>query len=247
MKQNIYDDPEFFRMYHELRKTKITYNDFVEQPAIKNLLPELKNLNILDLGCGFGELAKYCIDQGAQFVQGVDISEQMLSIAEKHPRITYHCCAMEEIRFDNNLFDVVISSLAFHYIDNYRELIKNVSHWIKPNGYLIFSIEHPVILSSKEQSGWAENSNNEKIYWPIDNYGEEGIREQFWGVDGVVKYHRKLSTLVNTLIDNHFVIEKMDEPESIPEGLVKKPTLINERRRPSFLLIKARRNGGNSK
>ncbi|GIP32108.1 bifunctional 2-polyprenyl-6-hydroxyphenol methylase/3-demethylubiquinol 3-O-methyltransferase UbiG [Paenibacillus sp. J2TS4] len=241
MKQNIYDDPEFFQMYHKLRQTRVTYNDFIEQPAIKRLLPELKDLKVLDLGCGFGELAKYCVDQGAQSVHGIDISKQMLSIAHKDPRITYHCMAMEDLFFERGAFDLIVSSLAFHYVENFKELMMNISNWLTVNGYLVFSTEHPVVLSRKEQSGWIENSDREKLYWPIDHYGEEGIREQFWGVEGVIKYHRKLSTLINTLLENDFMIERMEEPESTPEGLSKMPKLINERRRPSFLLIKAKK------
>lgn len=241
MKQNIYDNPEFFQMYTELRKSKITYNDFIEQPAIKRELPELTGLDILDLGCGFGELSKYCIEKGAKSVIGVDISKKMLNIAEKHPKIKYINSSMEDIEFDSNQFDLVVSSLAFHYVEDFNELIRKISNWVKPNGYLIFSTEHPMILSRKIQTGWEKDDEGNKLFWPVDNYGEEGSREQFWGIDGVIKYHRKFSTLINTLIENGLMIEKVEEPESIPIGLEKMPKLINERRRSSFIIIKSKK------
>lgn len=239
MKQNIYDNPKFFQMYKNLRESKITYNDFIEQPAMKRLLPDLNGLTVLDLGCGFGELAHYCIDRGAAHVTGVDLSEKMMAMAHKHPRITYMQSPMEDTRFSCNEFDLVTSSLAFHYIEDYDALVKNIAGWIKPGGYLVFSTEHPVMLSSKDQEGWVQDSENKSMHWPLDNYGEEGMRSQFWEVDGVIKYHRKLSSLVNGLIRNGLSIEEMDEPEAIPEGLEKMPRLINERKRPSFILIKA--------
>ncbi|HBS45762.1 MAG TPA: SAM-dependent methyltransferase, partial [Paenibacillus sp.] len=68
MQQNIYDNPEFFQMYKNLRESKITYNDFIKQPAIRGLLPVLQDLNVLDLGCGFGEMANYMIDYNASQV-----------------------------------------------------------------------------------------------------------------------------------------------------------------------------------
>ena len=241
MEQNLYDNPEFFNMYKDLRATKLTYNDFIEQPAIRSLLPDLKNLKVLDLGCGFGELTNYILNNGAIHVTGVDISEKMLAMAKQHPQINYLHSSMEEIQFNNNEFDVVVSSLAFHYIQDYSSLISRISKWIKPNGYLVFSTEHPVVLSDKRQEGWIKDSNNNILHWPIDNYGEEGRRTQFWGIDGVIKYHRKLSTLVNVLIQNGLIIQQIDEPESIPEGLEKMPKLINERKRPSFVLIKAQK------
>lgn len=92
------------------------------------------------------------------------------------------------------------------------------------------------------QSGWVKDPDQNILHWPIDNYGEEGLRNQFWGIDGVIKYHRKLSTLLNaTLIQNGLTIEGIVEPESSLEGLEKMPKLINETRRPSFLIIKARK------
>lgn len=82
MKQNLYDDPQFFNMYKTLRDSKITYNDFIEQPAMRRLLPEVEGLTIADLGCGFGDLALYLVENGAQQVVGVDLSENMLQHAK---------------------------------------------------------------------------------------------------------------------------------------------------------------------
>ncbi|MBM7569262.1 class I SAM-dependent methyltransferase [Paenibacillus sacheonensis] len=241
MEQNLYDNPVFFNMYKNLRETKITYNDFIEQPAIRRLLPNLANLNVLDLGCGFGELTTYMADNGAMHVTGVDISEKMLAMTRKHQRIDYIHSSMEEVQFNPNAFDLVVSSLAFHYIEDYNSLMSRISKWIQPNGYLIFSTEHPVVLADQKQEGWIKDANNNKIHWPIANYGEEGRRTQFWGIDGVIKYHRKLSTLMNVLIRNGFMIQEIDEPESIPEGLEQMPKLISERMRPSFIVIKAQK------
>lgn len=243
MKQNLYDNSEFFAMYKSLRETRVTYNDFIEQPAMKKLLPGLEGLNVLDLGCGFGELAHYCINNGASHVTGVDLSEKMLGLAKKDPHITFVRRAMEEVQFDNGQFDLVVSSLAFHYIEDINALMGNISKWIKPIGYLVFSIEHPVVLSHASQTGWVVNSDDDKLHWPLDNYSDEGVRTQFWGIDGVIKYHRKLSTLLNLLTQNDFVIQQIDEPEATPEGLEKMPKLISEKRRPSFLLVRAMKKG----
>src|SRR5690606_20234950 len=132
MQQNIYDHPEFFKMYKNLRDTRITYNDFIEQPAIKRLLPPLEGLRVLDLGCGFGEMANYLIDHGAMHVTGVDISENMLAIAKTHKNIQYLHSSMEDVTFEEHQFDLIVSSLAFHYIADYDSLIVNIVKWMKP-------------------------------------------------------------------------------------------------------------------
>lgn len=76
-KQNIYDHPEFFKGYIQLRETGNSYNEVLEQPAIHSLLPaSLEGLEILDLGCGAGHFAKYCVNKGAKRVVGVDLFEK---------------------------------------------------------------------------------------------------------------------------------------------------------------------------
>lgn len=57
MSQNIYDNDVFFERYRELRSNKDNYNCLIEQPAIKALLPDLKEKTVLDLGLheGIGE------------------------------------------------------------------------------------------------------------------------------------------------------------------------------------------------
>jgi len=61
---------------------------------------------------------------------------------------------------------------------------------------------------------------------------------EFYIFNFVVKYHRTISTLINSLIKNGFTLEEIIEPQSIPVGLERMPKLINEKRRPSFIIIK---------
>ncbi|MDR0136762.1 class I SAM-dependent methyltransferase [Metabacillus idriensis] len=242
MKQNIYDDETFFEYYQSHRKTGVTYNDFVEQPAIKAALPDLHGKSILDLGCGTGDFAKYCVDHGASSVMGVDLSEKMLKQAifeNSHKTIEYFCSSIEGFEAEVDSFDVIISSLVFHYIEDFTELIKKIGRWLKPGGKLVFSVEHPVVTARLEMNNWVIDEDKNKLHWAFDNYQEEGMREQEWVIKGVVKYHRTLSTIVNTVIKEGLVLEELREPQSVPIGLERLPKLVNEKRRPSFLIVKA--------
>ncbi|WP_163580563.1 class I SAM-dependent methyltransferase [Gracilibacillus saliphilus] len=243
MKQNIYDNPDFFKEYMDLRESGITYNDFIEQPAIKSAISTLKDKTILDLGCGAGKFAKYCVDNGASKVIGVDISRNMIEQAKKeneNEKIEYICTPIEDLELQNQKFDLIISSLAVHYIKNYTNLIQKVRNLLSKNGEFIFSTEHPIVTARIEMDNWLRDSNGEKLHWALDNYQEEGKREHNWYVDGVIVYHRTISTLINTLLDNGFILEKVIEPQSIPSGLEQMPKLVNEKRRPSFIVIKSR-------
>ncbi|MDM5360384.1 class I SAM-dependent methyltransferase [Peribacillus sp. ACCC06369] len=248
MKQNIYDNQIFFNEYASLRESGVTYNDFVEQPSIKSTISNLKGKSILDLGCGTGHFSRYCIENGASKVLGVDISRNMIEQAKKdnnHEKIDYMCIPIEDLDLPNQKLDLIISSLAIHYIEDYPNLIKKINGLLKKNGEFIFSTEHPIVTARKEMDNWIHDNEGVKLHWALDNYQEEGKREQHWYIDGVIIYHRTISTLINTLIDNGFVVEKIIEPQSIPTGLEQMPKLINENRRPSFIIIKSR-NGDRS-
>ncbi|NRG44847.1 SAM-dependent methyltransferase, partial [Bacillus sp. CRN 9] len=44
MKQNIYDNPTFFKEYTSLRESGLTYNDFLEQPAMKTAIGDINGM-----------------------------------------------------------------------------------------------------------------------------------------------------------------------------------------------------------
>ena len=62
-----------------------------------------------------------------------------------------------------------------------------------------------------------------------------------WIVDGVVKYHRTFSEIVNALVSNGFIIEKMIEPVPNEATLARLPYYADELHKPNFLLIRARK------
>lgn len=245
LKQNIYDNPIFFKEYTSLRDSGVSYNDFVEQPAIKSAISSLKGKSVLDIGCGTGEFANYCMENGATKVVGVDISSNMITHAtnkNKHENIDYICMPIEDLEFDHHQkFDIIISSLAVHYIEDYPKLIEKVSRLLNKNGEFIFSTEHPIITARKEMNNWIKDDKGNKLHYAFDHYQEEGKREQHWYIDGVIKYHRTISTLLNTLINHGLVLEKMIEPQATPAGLEQMPKLISEKRRPSFIVMKSRK------
>ena len=80
-----------------------------------------------------------------------------------------------------------------------------------------------------------------KMHWILDDYNDEGIRKQNWFIDDVIKYHRTMSSIINTLIETGFKIIRVLEPTAIKEAEMINEDLKNERRRPPFLLIKVQK------
>ncbi|MEB2282622.1 class I SAM-dependent methyltransferase [Lysinibacillus xylanilyticus] len=245
MKQNIYDHPEFYHQYKKLRQAPYNYNNLLEQPALKSLLPNLTNLQILDIGCGMGQFAYYCIENNAQHVTAIDVSENMLAIAQcehAHPHIDYYLRAIEDYQAAPDSFDCITSSLSLHYIKDFSAVIGKIARMLRPGSIFIFSVEHPIVTARKTtEDNWLYDDSGNRIHYAIDNYHDEGLRERTWLVDGVVKYHRSISTIINTLIEHELTIEKMLEPIPDSKAVEKLPSLEKEHRRPSFLLIRARK------
>jgi SAM-dependent methyltransferase len=244
--QNIYDDPRFFVAYRELRDTGRGINEAIEQPAFRGLLPRLDGLDVLDLGCGDGDLARWCAARGARWVIGVDLSHRMLALARERTddaRIGFVRAGLEEVAFAAGSFDLVTSSFALHYAADYAATMRRVAGWLRPGGTLLYSVEHPVCTAQVARQGWVADHVGRKLFWALDDYADEGERRQRWFVDGVLKYHRRTATLVNGLLEAGLILERLDEPEPLPEAIRARGELVDDRRRPAVLVVKARKPG----
>src|SRR5699024_12088688 len=74
--------------------------------------------------------------------------------------ISYIKAPIEDIDFSNSEFDVVISSLAFHYIQSFKSSCKKVYDSLIPGGSFVFSVEHPIFTSRSEQDWYYDNQGN---------------------------------------------------------------------------------------
>lgn len=244
MAQNIYDDPDFFTGYARLPRSEHGLDAAFEWPAFQRLLPvSLAEARVLDLGCGLGYFAREARARGARSVLGVDISERMLEQARQRtndPAIRYVRCALEDFAADGAAFDLVVSTLALHYLPDYPGMAKRVAAWLAPGGRFAFSVEHP-IYTAQGTSRWHVGPDGARLHWPVDRYRDEGERRTHWFVDGVVKCHRTVETYVNALLDAGLRLVRLEEPEAEPAALAEKPEWQDERRRPPFLLIAADR------
>lgn len=244
-RQNIFDNEIFFKGYKALRDNECNANELIEQPAMRKMLPDLHGKSVLDLGCGYGHNCFDFINNGADRVTGVDISEKMLSVAmseSAHERIEYLNMSMTDISTLNRKFDFIYSSLAFHYVKDFDEFVKDMYSILNNGGRLLFSQEHPIITATLDGNGhFNKDENGNRVSYTFSNYNEEGERKIHWYVDGVVKYHRTFSGVINALAKAGFVIEDVCEPVPEEWAVQKLPTLVKEYIKPNFLIVKARK------
>ena len=241
MTQNIYDNDEFFAGYRQLRRSEEGLAGAPEWPSLRAMLPNLNGRRVLDLGCGFGWFCRWAIEQAAASVVGIDVSEKMLTQAEaaSDSAIKFIRADMDTLHLEPGTFDLVYSSLALHYLKNIDLLMAEVAAALVPGGHFVFSVEHPLFTAPREPA-WSHASDGRKI-WPLDSYLEEGPRTTNWFVPGVVKQHRTLATYLNLMIHNNLALTHAEEWGPSDAQIATWPQLADERQRPTFLLLSAKR------
>ena len=244
-RQNIFDNETFFSGYKALRDSDCNANDLIEQPAMRKLMPDLNGKSVLDLGCGYGHNCIDFVNRGAARVVGIDISEKMLAVAKEesaHSKIEYRNMSMTDISNLDEKFDFIYSSLAFHYIKDFDAFARDMYSVLNSGGQLLFSQEHPIITSTVDGAGhFNKNENGEKVSYTFSNYNQPGERRIHWYVDGVIKYHRTFSNIINALAKAGFVIEEVCEPTPEKWVIEKVPAWIKEYIKPNFLIVKAKK------
>ena len=207
MKQNIYDNSNFFKEYNNMRNEKkgTSANDLIEIPTIRKMLPDLTNKTVLE----------------------------------------FDILAIEDISKINKKFDLIISSLAIHYVADLEKALKDIYNLLNTNGYFIFSQEHPIgtgTILSAECSGKDNIKIGDKNYFLVSDYNINGKRIVDWNNCNVVKYHRNFSYIINTIIKCNFKIVEILEPIPNEEILNIKPKYKNQFDKPYFLFIKVVKN-----
>lgn len=173
-----------------------------------NLLGDVTNLKILDIGCGSGHSLQYMNQKNASELWGIDLSEKQIDTAKivlKNTTVPLHLfeSPMEENPgVPENYFDIVYSIYALGWTTDLNKTISNVSKYLKKDGIFVFSWEHPL---------YSRISNIEGTLVVNKSYHEEGPYDhEAWNHPAIMQQF-KLSTYMNTLIENGFKIEKVIE------------------------------------
>jgi trans-aconitate methyltransferase len=239
--QNIYDDPAFLAGYSEFPRSRDGLGATSEWPALRALLPAIAGKRVVDLGCGFGQLSRWLAAEGAASVLGIDLSEKMLARAAaetKSPAVTYRRADLETLELEPESADLIVSSMAFHYVEDFARLAQTLHAALASGGPLAFSIEHP-IYAARAEPEWVTAADGRQAF-AIADYGVEGRKVTNWIVDGVVKYHRTIGTMLNIFRDAGFAYGAVDEWTPSEDQLAAHPEWREtEFTRPMFLIMAA--------
>ncbi len=244
MSTNNFDKEPFFGNYIELRERWPNFNDLIEQPAMRRLLPDLSGKSVIDLGCGYGANCKEFIKQGAERVVGIDISEKMLNKAmadNVSPVVEYRLLDIKDLSTIDEMFDLAYSSLAFHYVEDFDKLVEDVNRLLNVDGLLVFSQEHPLTTAPLDGPEWCKDEFGRKVHYKLSDYMVRGKRNTTWLGNEIEKFHRPISSIANSLTRGGFMIENISEPLPTKETMDNYPYMADELQKPSFLLVRARK------
>lgn len=238
----IYDNENFFSQYAQMSRSREGLAAAGEWHQLKPLFPPLGGRSVLDLGCGYGWHCRFCEEQGASRVLGIDSSRKMIGEAKRRSQgraIDYRVCAVEDYEFPENTWDLVVSNLALHYIEDLDFVFEKVYGTLKEGGIFLFNIEHPAFTAGVGQD-WIYTEKGEPACWPIDDYFVPGKRSVLFLGCQVEKYHHTLTQILMGLLNQGFTLEAVEEAQP-PEEMMGIPGMEQEKRRPMMLLAKARR------
>ncbi len=206
------------------------YRDRVNTPAFFAMLPEVKGLRGLDIGCGEGHNTRLLAQRGA-VMTAFDISETFIGQAQKAESesplgIRYQLASAHHLPFADETFDFATSFMCLMDMPEPERAIHEAFRAIKPGGFLQFSITHPCFQTPLWN--WVRDENGKKLGVICGEYFDQKpgrIAEWIFGtVPSELKetlrqfkipiFDRTLSEWLNALLDTGFQIERLTEPRA---------------------------------
>jgi hypothetical protein len=90
-------------------------------------------------------------------------------------------------------------------------------------------------------AGWFRDDDGNVLHYKLTDYARGGKRSTKWFVEGVRKYHRTFSEIVNCLCEAGFSVERMMEPIPTKETIEMDKSWEKDLHKPNFLLVKAKK------
>lgn len=241
MKQKVLEAFDKLAKDYEIHVDKDSgHNAYYERPAMMKLMPgNLNQAEVLDAGCAAGWYTEQFIKLGAQ-VTAIDLTPEMVEACKRrvgNQATVFACDLSERLPFDNDTFNLIVSSLTLHYIDDWRPTFREFHRILKPGGSLIFSVNHPFM---------------DFTHFDRPDYFAHELITEVWNkkVAGPVEvsyYRRSLQEIMN-VTSEQFIIDRIVEPQPATEFMDQLEAIDWYKRwydhlvkNPHFLIVKARK------
>ncbi len=133
-----------FKPLHKFNPIRISYikENIIRTFRLEQNKTPLKNIKILDVGCGGGLLSEPMCRLGAE-VTGIDASDKNINVAKIHSKknnlkIDYICSSPEKLD-SNNKFDVILNMEIVEHVEDVNFFLKSCSKLLKKDGIMFLA------------------------------------------------------------------------------------------------------------
>lgn len=150
--------------------------------TLQQFLNELPiNSNVIDLGCGPGNITHYLLQQRPDIaVLGIDIAPDMIALAEKNnPSANFKVMNALNITSINTQYNGIVCAFLLPYLSKVHaiELIKTMAKLLMPNGVLYLSTMEDLNSNSKYQSSSYDTKDRLFINYHEKSYLTDTIQD----------------------------------------------------------------------
>ena len=187
-----------FKPLHKFNPIRISYikENIIKTFKINQKKTPLKNIKILDIGCGGGLLSEPMCRLGAD-ITAIDASEKNISVAKLHSKknnlkIRYICSSPEKLKLKDK-FDVILNMEIVEHVEDVNFFLKSCSNLLKKNGIMFVATLNKTLKS-----------------YVFAIVGAEYILR--WLPIGTHEWEKfiKPEELISLLKKNHLSVEKVD-------------------------------------
>jgi ubiquinone/menaquinone biosynthesis C-methylase UbiE len=236
------------------------YRDQLNTPAFLAMLPDVRGLFGIDIGCGEGHNTRQIAKRGARIV-GVDIAEAFIRHAaeweQREPLgIDYRVASAVELPFPDSTFDFATAVMSLMDVPETGRALAEAFRVLKPGGFLQFSITHPCfdtphrrnlrrdngLTYAIEVGDYFRNLNGAVSKWLFSAAPQE--LKQSLPKFKTPRFTRTISQWFNLLIELGFLVEWVGEPRPTDETVRECPNIQDAQVVAYFLHIRARKPKG---
>ena len=233
------------------------YRDAQNTPAFLAMLPDVRGLHGLDIGCGEGANTRKLARLGAH-MKAIDVAPTFIRHAQATEGaaplgILYKVADGMELPFATSTFDFATAFMSLMDMPDHGLALKEAERVLRPGGFFQFSILHPcfappyrhVVRDARgrvqhiEVGRYFESTNGRVSEWTFTNLpAKERNRVAPFRTP---MFHRTLSSWVDLIGAAGLIIEKLGEPTASAEQAAAEPTVADTCVAPLFLHVRVRK------
>lgn len=235
------------------------YRDAFNTPGFLAMLPDVRGLAGLDIGCGEGGNTRLVARRGARMA-AVDISPTFVRHArEEEAReplgISYGVASAVELPFPDATFDFATAFMCLMDLPETGRALAEAFRVLRPGGFLQFSITHPCFDTPYRRN--VRGADGRTYAVEVGDYFKPlHGRVAQWSFSSappearaglppfkVPVFNRTLADWINLVVDSGFALERLGEPRPDDETVKRVPSVQDAQVVAYFLHVRARKAG----